>query len=128
MVWRSTAWGWPSCWKAAARRMHAGGMPCVRLRRLSLLVPLVLAAVWGFGLMAIRGRYGPSDDLLVVADVWTRYSLAIPASLLASAGLVAQRRRFRQAGFAQFGRGCLWAAGAFGLHGLRGPRLAHHRA
>ena len=94
--------------------------PDVRLRRLSLLVPLILAAVWGFGLMAIRGRFGPTDDLLVVADVWTRYSLAIPASLLASAGLVAQQRRFRQAGLAQFGRDCLWAAVAFGWYGLIG--------
>jgi signal transduction histidine kinase len=94
--------------------------PDVRLRRLSLLVPLVLAAVWGFGLMAIRGRYGSSDDLLVVADVWTRYSLAIPGSLLASAGLVAQQRRFRRAGLAQFGRDCLWAAVAFGWYGLVG--------
>lgn len=94
--------------------------PDDRLRRISLLVPLLLAAVWGFGLMAIRGRPWPSDDLLVVADVWTRYSLAIPASLLASGGLIAQQRRFRRVGLAQFGRDCLWAAVAFAWYGLVG--------
>jgi signal transduction histidine kinase len=94
--------------------------PDDRLRRLSLLVPLLMAALWGFGLMAIRGRAGPEDNLLVVADVWTRYSLAIPSSLLAAAGLIAQQRRFRQAGLAQFGRDCLWAAVAFGWYGLVG--------
>jgi signal transduction histidine kinase len=94
--------------------------PDERIRRLSLLVPLFLAAIWGFGLMAIRGRAGPGEDLLLVGDVWTRYSLAIPSSLLASAGLVAQQRRFRQAGLAQFGRDCLWAAVAFGWYGLVG--------
>jgi signal transduction histidine kinase len=94
--------------------------PDDRMRRLSLLVPLILAALWGFGLMVIRGRAGPGDDLLVVADVWTRYSLAVPSSLLAAAGLVAQQRRFRQAGLAQFGRDCLWAAVAFGWYGLVG--------
>jgi signal transduction histidine kinase len=94
--------------------------PDARLRRLTLLVPLLMAAIWGFGLMAIRGRYPQDDSLLVVADVWTRYSLAIPASLLASAGLVTQQRRFRQAGLAQFGRDCLWAAVAFAWYGLVG--------
>jgi signal transduction histidine kinase len=94
--------------------------PDERRRRLSLLVPLVLAAVWGFGLMAMRGRYALEAGLLAVADVWTRYSLAIPSSLLASAGLIAQQRRFRQAGMAQFGRDCLWAAIAFAWYGLIG--------
>jgi len=94
--------------------------PDERIRRLSLLVPLAMAALWGFGLMLIRNRVGPEADLMVVGDVWTRYSLAIPASLLASAGLIAQQRRFRQAGLAQFGRDCLWAAVAFAWYGLVG--------
>ena len=102
--------------------------PDDRMRRLSLLVPLFLAAVWGFGLMSMRSRYGPPVDLLVVADVWTRYSLAIPSSLLASAGLVAQQRRFRQAGLARFGRDCLWAAVAFGWYGLVGQLFTHASA
>src|SRR3990172_240095 len=60
--------------------------PDVRLRRLSLLVPLVLAAGGGFGLMAIRGRSAPAADLLVVAEVWTGSTRAIPASLLRAQG------------------------------------------
>jgi signal transduction histidine kinase len=94
--------------------------PDERLRRISLLVPLLLAAVWGFGLMLIRGRSWPDGELLIVADVWTRYSLAIPASLLASGGLIAQQRRFRRGGLAEFGRDCLWAAVAFAWYGLVG--------
>ncbi|HSR47172.1 MAG TPA: sensor histidine kinase [Anaerolineales bacterium] len=94
--------------------------PDERRRRLSLLVPLLLAATWGFGLLVLRGRYPAGGGLVVVADVWTRYSLAIPGSLLASAGLVAQQRRFREAGMAQFGRDCLWAAIAFAWYGLIG--------
>lgn len=94
--------------------------PDERLQRLSLLVPLVLAAVWGFGLLSLRGRYGMGESQIPVADVWTRYSLAIPGSLLAFAGLVAQQRRFRRAGMAQFGRDSLWAAVAFAWYGLVG--------
>lgn len=100
--------------------------PDDRLRRLSLLVPLVLAAIWGFGLLILRGRYG--EGLVAVIDVWTRYSLAIPASLLASAGLVAQQRRFREAGMAQFGRDCLWAAIAFAWYGLVGQLFTQSSA
>jgi len=91
-----------------------------RVRRLSLLVPLLLAAAWGFGLLALRGEYGVGEVMVPLTDVWTRYSLAIPASVLASAGLVAQQRRFRQAGMAQFGRDSLWSALAFAWYGLIG--------
>jgi signal transduction histidine kinase len=51
---------------------------------------------------------------------WTRYSIAIPASLLAAAGLVVQQRTFRRAGLIGFGRDSLWAAVAFGWYGLVG--------
>jgi signal transduction histidine kinase len=94
--------------------------PDERRQRLSLLVPLLMAAVWGFGLFSLRGRFGLGEAQIPVADVWTRYSMAIPASLLAFAGLVALQRRFRQAGLAQFGRDALWAAVAFAWYGLVG--------
>ena len=64
----------------------------------------------------MRGRYD-LPTMLVVADVWTRYSLAIPSALLACAGLFAQRRAFRQAGLAQFSQDSLWAAIAFLWYG-----------
>ncbi len=93
--------------------------PDERWRRLSLLLPLVLSAIWAFGLMILRGNYS-QPVIFAVADVWSRYVLAIPAALIASAGLVVQQRRFRQAGLARFGRDSLWAAVAFFWYGVIG--------
>ncbi len=87
--------------------------------RLILVVPLGLETVWVFGLFILRGNY-PAALIWNVADVWTRYSLAIPAALLAAIGLVVQQRVFRQAGLVSFGRDALWAAVAFGWYGLIG--------
>jgi signal transduction histidine kinase len=94
--------------------------PDPRSRRLSLLVPLVQVAVWGLGLTVLRGRIPHDADLWNAAFVFTRYSLAIPAALLASAGLIAQQRAFRQAGLTGFSRDSLWASVAFAWYGLVG--------
>ncbi len=90
-----------------------------RIRRLSLLVPLVQVTIWGFGVFVMLNRY-PYSRIWGVADVWSRYVLGIPASLIACLGLVAQQRAFRRAGMAQFGRDSLWAAIAFAWYGLFG--------
>jgi len=88
-------------------------------RRLILLVPIGLEAIWVFGLYNFRGEYnGPI--LWDIADVWTRYTLAIPSALLTSIGLVAQQRAFRRSGLIRFGQDALWAAIAFGWYGLFG--------
>lgn len=87
--------------------------------RLILIVPLGLESIWAFGLLLLRGKF-PAPGIWGVADVWTRYSLAIPAALLAAIGLVIQQRVFRQAGLVSFGRDALWAAVAFGWYGLVG--------
>jgi len=55
-----------------------------------------------------------------VADVWSRYVLAIPSALLATAGLIRQQREFRRVGLERFGRDTLWAAVAFAWYGLVG--------
>jgi signal transduction histidine kinase len=89
-------------------------------QRFSLLVPLLLAAIWGLGLLVLRGSYPIVQDLLHVANVWTRYVLGVPAAILASAGLIFQQREFRLAGMARFGRDSLWAAIAFLWYGLAG--------
>ncbi len=89
-------------------------------RRLSLLVPLTLAAVWSFGLLFMGSRYSLGGEFWDAADVWTRYVLAIPGALLACIGLIFQQRAFRQAGMAQFGQDSLWAAVAFAWYGLIG--------
>jgi signal transduction histidine kinase len=90
-----------------------------RARRLSLLLPLILSALWGVGLLAMRGIY-PPDEILTITDVWTRYTIAVPATIAACLGLLAQQRRFRQVGMAEFGRDTLWAAIAFFWYGVIG--------
>ncbi len=88
-------------------------------RRYSLLLPISLTAIWAFGMLIMRGQY-TSSEMLSVADVWTRYVLAIPAAIVASVGLIYQQRAFRRSGLAQFGRDALWAAIAFSWYGLIG--------
>ncbi|MGZ9221513.1 MAG: hypothetical protein ACXW4Q_05350, partial [Anaerolineales bacterium] len=88
-------------------------------RRLILLIPIGLQAVWVFGLYNFSGQYA-GQTLWEVADVWTRYTLAIPASLLTAIGLIVQQRAFRRSGLVRFGRDALWAAITFGWYGLFG--------
>lgn len=88
-------------------------------QRVSLIVPLALETIWVFGLAFFIGRFSPSE-MLAVAEAWTRYIIAIPATILAAIGLVAQQRAFRRAGLVRFGQDSLWAAVAFGWYGLVG--------
>jgi signal transduction histidine kinase len=94
--------------------------PDLRRRRLSLLAPLILAAIWGIGLTMLTGSYPILPGKCQVACAWTRYSLGIPAALAAAVGLIAQQRSFRQAGMIRFGRDSLVAAIAFAWYGLVG--------
>src|SRR5665648_545280 len=87
--------------------------------RLMLLIPLGLEAIWAFGIFLLRSNY-PAIELWKITDVWTRYSLAIPAAILASIGLVVQQREFRKSGLISFGRDSLWAAVAFAWYGIVG--------
>ncbi|MBK9923831.1 MAG: sensor histidine kinase [Anaerolineales bacterium] len=88
-------------------------------RRLILLIPIGLEAIWVFGLYSFRGQY-TGETLWQIADVWTRYTLAIPSALLTSIGLIIQQRAFRRSGLIRFGQDALWAAVAFGWYGLLG--------
>ena len=88
-------------------------------QRVITLVPIGLEAVWVFGLATFRGNY-PSDEIWGVADVWTRYTLAVPGGLLAAIGLIAQQRAFRRSGLIRFGQDALWAAVAFAWYGVAG--------
>ncbi|MFH2039725.1 MAG: sensor histidine kinase [Chloroflexota bacterium] len=87
--------------------------------RLMLLIPLGLETAWAFGIFLLRSN-SPAAELWNITDVWTRYSLAIPAAILASIGLVVQQREFRKSGLISFGRDSLWAAVAFAWYGIIG--------
>jgi signal transduction histidine kinase len=93
-------------------------------RRASLVVPMILATVWGIGLIVLRGVYTIETGLWDVADVWTRYSVAVPSALLACIGLIGQRQVFRRAGMEEFGRAALIAAVAFAWYGVIGQTFA----
>lgn len=88
-------------------------------QRISLLVPLGLEAIWVFGMITIKDSYAPGL-VYDAAHAWTRYSLAIPASILAALGLIAQQRAFRRVGMVRFGQDAMWAAVAFAWYGLVG--------
>ncbi len=94
--------------------------PTQRSRRLSLLVPLAQVTLWGVGLLIMKPVLAAHSDMWAAAQAWTRYVLAIPASLLAAAGLIAQQRVFRRAGMKVFSRDSLWAAVSFAWYGLVG--------
>jgi signal transduction histidine kinase len=102
--------------------------PNERIRRISLLLPLAMAAIWVFGLLIMRGRYTIQSGLLDMVDVWTRYVLGIPAAIVASIGFVYQQRAFRRAGMTRFGRDSLWAAVAFAWYGLLGQAFTRESA
>ncbi len=88
-------------------------------RRLLLLIPIGLEGIWVFGLYNFRGIYA-GNTLWDVADVWTRYTLAIPAAVLTAIGLIVQQRAFRRSGLIRFGQDAMWAAITFGWYGLFG--------
>jgi signal transduction histidine kinase len=88
-------------------------------RRVFLLIPLLLVAIWGLGTLLLSMRYS-QPILMTVIDVWSRYILGIPSALLACAGLIYQQRELRRQGMAQFGRSAMWAAVAFLIYGLIG--------
>ncbi len=87
--------------------------------RVSLIIPLALDAIWVFGLLSFKSKY-LIDDLVTISDVWTRYAIAIPAGLLAAAGLIVQQRAFRRAGLVTFGQDSLWASVSFGWYSIVG--------
>jgi len=97
-------------------------------RRASVLVPIVLATVWGIGIVVLRNYFTIDAGLWDVADVWTRYAVAVPAGLLACIGLIGQWRVFKKAGMEQFGREALLAAIAFALYGLLGQTIVRASA
>jgi len=88
--------------------------------RLRWIDSLALSVLWLLGILVLLRRLDVTLTFWDAADVWSRYMLAIPAALLAAAGLIAQRREFERTGLGQFGFDCLMAALAFAIYGLIG--------
>ena len=80
----------------------------------------MLLVVWLVGL-GILFVYSESAGFNVTAaDVFTRYSLAIPGAVLTGWGLIKQRQNFIKQGMHDFGQDVLLAAFAFLTYGLVG--------
>jgi signal transduction histidine kinase len=76
-----------------------------------------LTILWIAGALTTYHLASGSRDPLVSVDVFTRYSLAIPGSILTAVGLLKQRRRFIENNMRPCGRDVALAALAFGLYG-----------
>ncbi len=84
-----------------------------------------VAAAWLLGVLLIWWHVRPAPaDLMAAADVLARYSLAIPAALLAAWALLRERHDFHARGMSAYGRGLLWAALAFFIYGIVGQVVA----
>lgn len=93
-------------------------------RQLYFWIILVSVLLWGAGLVGVLSSQSTADERAIAADVYTRYSLAIPGAALTVWGLMLQRRNFIQLGLPGFGRDVLVAAIAFGLYGGIGQLFA----
>jgi signal transduction histidine kinase len=105
---------------AFGARLIAG--PARREMHLSIMAACTLA--WILGLLWVLSTQPAGSQRTIAADVYTRYSLAIPGAALTVWGLLLQRRRFIQMGMPGFGRDVLIAAIAFGLYGGIGQLFA----
>jgi signal transduction histidine kinase len=85
--------------------------------RLKLMMIAMVIGLWGLGLAVILSSSPPTRAQLVAADVYTRYSLAIPGAALTTWGLLLQRRVFQKLGMPRFGLDVAIAAVAFALYG-----------
>jgi signal transduction histidine kinase len=82
------------------------------------------ATIYTIGLVWLLASRPISPAALTQADVYTRYSLAIPGAALTTWGLVLQHRRFAEAGLQSFGKDVVIAAIAFALYGGVGQLFA----
>lgn len=88
------------------------------------LIMLFSVVIWLLGLVWIFYTQPSEIRRTISADVYTRYSLAIPGAALTAWGLLIQRRQFIRAGMYSFGRDVALAALAFALYGGIGQLFA----
>jgi signal transduction histidine kinase len=80
-----------------------------------------MIGVWLAATLFVYLRQRPTlDDLVVAADVLSRYILGITGALLASWALLRERRDFHKRGMSAYGQALLWAALAFFVYGVIG--------
>lgn len=96
----------------------------VEKRKLYVGMLSVITAIWVIGLFGVIFNQGSAQTRSIAADVYTRYALAIPGSVLTVWGLMIQRYKFIQAGMSSFARDVSLAAIAFGLYGGIGQLFA----
>lgn len=89
---------------------------------------LAVGAIWAIGLFELIIAPLPRGDRLVAADVYSRYSLAIPGAALAVWGLILQRARFKKEGMGVYANDLLIAAIAFAIYGGVGQVFASSSA
>lgn len=89
-------------------------------RRTILFVMMIVTVIWGGGLFWLVLTKPDGAELMATIDVYTRYALAIPGTVLTAWGLVLQCRRFRSQGMQCFGNNLLLAACAFAIYGAVG--------
>lgn len=82
---------------------------------------LGITGLWGLSVVAVILVLKPSlFEGINLADVLSRYLLAIPGALLGTWALMAQQRTFREHAMPQFGRDLVWCAAALLLYGAIG--------
>jgi len=82
---------------------------------------VAFAAIWLGAVLFVYLRQRPTtDELVVAADVLSRYILGITGAVLACWALLRERRDFHARGMSTYGQALLWAALAFFIYGVIG--------
>ena len=91
--------------------------------RMTIMLLSVLI-IWGIGFIWVLTSNSDKQTLFIAADVYTRYALAIPGTVLTAWGLNLQCRRLREEGIPCYARDIGRAAWVFALYGLVGQLFA----
>jgi signal transduction histidine kinase len=83
-----------------------------------------IAGLWLLGLLMVYLRLPDESSKIIAADVYTRYSLAIPGAVLTAWGLLMQRQKFLEAGLTRYGNDVAIAAFSFLIYGVVGQLFA----
>ncbi len=94
-----------------------------RSRTRWMMLTMVIG-IWIIGLVWVGFSQPAGTIRAVAADVYTRYSLAIPGAILTAWGLLLERQRFNKQGLARFSLDITLAAVTFSLYGVIGQLFA----